>query len=315
MWVTTTPRGVSHWLYEIFVKGVFPEDILKQIRDLGYEGPLVEYFTASTEENKGNLDPITYLSLRGLYAGKLQKQEVDGQFVNLSGQVWETWVGEGTEPNVTEEAEYIGGVPVEWWVDDGFTRGHPRVILMAQVIPPYVNVFAEYAVEYELPELTIEKLMAMPYPKPSVAYIDSSAATLAQRMWDKEIDTVRASHDVAEGIKHTTSFIRNADGKPHIRFHPRCSFAIREIPAYTYDDKNGKPRKESDNASDAMRYGLWSKHLDEIVAEGAYNPHANRRPVAEDPVQVRDSGILVPTRAPRVGRESLDWYISHFGMR
>lgn len=259
LWITTTPSGVSHWLYDVFVKGIFPDDIVQQLKDDGFKGKIVEYFKASTEANKDNLDQFYYLTLKGMYTGKLRQQELDGEFVTMNGLVWEDF----GPNNISEEADYHSGVPVEWWVDDGFTKGHPRVILMAQVIPPYVNVFDCYHAEYELAEDSINKALGMSYPKPDIAFVDSSAAELRSRLWQKDIDTIKASHDVEEGIKRTASWITGG----HLRFHPRCQWAINDISGYVRDDVTGKPIKDSDHAGDCIRYGLWTKDREEILGE------------------------------------------------
>ncbi len=243
-WTTTTPVGVNHWLYEVFVKGIFPEAILDELREQGYKGDLTRLITASTEMNKHNLDPMYYLTLKGMYSGKLAQQELEGKFITMEGLVWEQF----GQANITNDADYVPGVPVEWWVDDGFTKGHPRVILLAQVIPPYINVFEEYISEYELAESSIKAAMDKGYPKPSVAYVDSSAAELRNRLWNQDIDTVKATHSVEEGIKRTAAWICDGDGHRGLRFHPRCSFSIKEMQSYVRDERTGKPVKEADNA-------------------------------------------------------------------
>jgi len=271
LWITTTPAGINHWLYDVFVKGIFDDRTLKILRESGYEGPIVERFHGSTDDNRENLDDLHYLMLKGMYSGRYAQQELHGEFITMEGAVWEDFITDPDDPNsnVTEDAEYIPGLPVEWWVDDGYTRGHPRVILFAQEVPPFVNVFDEYVAEYEVAEVSIVNALQQltthaPDITPSVAYVDSSAAEFRRRLWDAGIDTVAASHNVEEGIKHTASWIRDGDGVAHVRFHPRCEFAIQEIKAYVIDENTKRPRKESDNAADAMRYGLHLKDLGEF---------------------------------------------------
>lgn len=309
LFITTTPRGINHWLYEVFVKGVFREDVMDALREAGYTGDVVKYYHVKTSYNKENLDPFTYLMLTGIYDGAVAQQELEGAFISLEGAVWSGWKQSGPYANVTEDAEYHGGVPVEWWVDDGFTEGHPRVILMAQVIPPYVNVFAEHISWYQFPEDDIKEALAMEYERPSVAYIDSSAAELRSRLWASDIDTVKASHNVDEGIKHTAAFVGKANGKGYIRFHPRCEFSIKELPMYTFDSQTGKPKKESDNVSDAMRYGLWPKSLYDLIALGAkYRPEiaVDLRELEGDRAEVVKASIPVA----KVGPEAYMAYLN-----
>ena len=273
-WTTTTPSGVGHWLHDVFVKGIFPQGILDLYAELGYTGPMVEYVKGSTRENEKNLDKMYYETLLGLYSAddKLAAQELEGEFVTLEGQVWSQWSSEEGPGNVTRAADYTSGIPVEWWIDDGFTKKHPRVILFAQIVPPFANVFAEYVCKMELPEVTIAKCLEMSrvfgWAKPNVIFIDSSAAELKSRLWEQDIDTVGATHDIEDGIKHVSAWIKGADGTRYLRFHPRCKYSIGEIPSYVRDEDTMKPIKDLDHASDALRYGLYFKDLAEIKKEG-----------------------------------------------
>lgn len=317
-WVTSSPNGINHWMYEVFVKGIFPDEVLQALREAGYVGPIVEYFPACTEENRAHLDPFYYLSLTGLYAGKLAEQELGGQFVSTAGKVWTglsipTADGpEGEIPeggNVARAADYHHGVPVEWWIDDGFTKGHPRVILFAQVVPPHVHIFDEYVATYEQAEVSIAAARAKGYADPSVVYIDSSAAELRQRLFDADFDVVKATHDVAEGVKHVAPFILNGRGERCLLIHPRCSYTLRELPAYEYEESDAlqplKPRKEDDHCSDAVRYGLWTRQLAEITGEAS-----DALPVAA-PDAARPHAPVPPADVPAVG--AADWYREHWG--
>lgn len=318
-WVTTSPRGRSHWLFDVFVKGVFPKEVVELFARENRK--IVEFFTASTTENAKHLDKFYYASLAGLYEGTLRKQELGGEFVTFEGAVWENFESDPKKPltNVTLDADFVPGVPVEWAVDDGFTKGHPRVILFAQVIPPWVNIFDEYIAHYELGETSISNALAKGWPRPTVAYCDSSAAELINRVWAEEIDTVRASHSVTEGIKHTAAFIRDGNQKIHVRFHPRCDFSINEIISYCYPEEgesragSEKPLKASDNAADALRYLLWSKQIDDLEEDAKVpqrqEQHGGRvghdLSVAPPPVPVRlpeapKQRVLVATTLPDV---------------
>lgn len=310
-WTTTTPVGQNHWLYDVFVKGIFPEGMEQELRDSGFSGDLVHYVKASTEMNRHNLDPMYYLTLKGMYSGKLAQQELEGEFISLEGLVWDQF----GSLNITKDADYISGVPVEWWVDDGFTKGHPRVILMAQIIPPYVNVFDNYIAEYELAEVSIKNAMARPYPLPSVAYVDSSAAELRNRLWNSDIDTVKATHSVEEGIKRAASWICDGDGNRWLRFHPRCEYSIKELQGYVRDERTGKPVKDSDNVADAVRYGLVYKDRDEIIQGGTEEYRG--RAVVDERVEMED---ITPLQAMgkeiRTNQELMNYYLarwSHVG--
>jgi len=274
LWITTTPNGINHWLYEIFVLKSSESAAHEALDAMGFEGEVVQYVNGSTEENKGNLDPFHYTMLTGLYGdSQFRAQELHGEFVQMSGAVWPSF---DPTRNASSEAIYHHGVPIEWWIDDGFTEKHPRVILAAQVIPPFINIFDAYYAVGEHAEDSIDNALAKLDVTPSVAYVDSSAAELRSRLWQRGIDTVAATHPVDEGIKRAASWILDGHGVSHIRFNPdTCDRAVKEILSYVVDDKTGKPIKDNDHAADALRYGLWTKNRDEIFAGKTIKEPAN----------------------------------------
>jgi len=159
-------------------------------------------------------------------------------------------------------------------------------------------VFNEYIVTGELPESSIDHALEICPERPEVAYVDSSAAELRNRLWQRDIDTVSATHDVAEGIKRTASWILNGQGETHLLFHPRCVKALAEIPSYVRDPVTQKPLKRDDNAADALRYGVWPKDREEIwgeevVGDDVYDP-ANFDNPEELLAQAGGNSLLLP---------------------
>lgn len=278
-WVTTTPSGVNHWLYDVFVKKDFDTVLLDAFKKRAhlYDGKLVEKFHLDTLENIHN-DPLYYASLLATYQGKFREQEVGGLFVSLEGLVWEDF---SEKLNVTKDADYIPGVPVEWWIDDGYTRKHPRVFLLVQEIPPFINVFDEYVIVYEKAEVSIEAVLAKGWPKAKVAYIDSSAAELRGRLEEQEVDTVGATHKIEEGIKHVAPFILSGEGVRHLRFHPRCTYSPTSMASYNRDIRTNKPQALGDDVCDCVRYGLWFKDVLGIIEEGKYQEKLKERKTKE----------------------------------
>lgn len=282
--ITSSPRGRvgarDHWMRLVFEDKSFQGKILEILAEMGINRTLVEFFRGRTEDNKEYLDPMYYASLKALYSGKLAQQELEGMFVTVSGLVWPSFEpGPEGDSNVTEAADFTAGVPVEWGVDDGFTAGHARVFLFAQVVPPYINIFDCYAAVGEHAEDSLEEVLKRPWPLADLALVDSSAAELRSRIWDVGVDTLGARHDVLEGIKHVRQFLRDSKGFRHVRFHPRCQFAIDEMQNYVFPDKGGeKPLKESDNVPDSLRYLLWNKVLDDLQPARSGDPGFIRVP-------------------------------------
>jgi hypothetical protein len=255
MLLTSTPRG-KNWLWEAVVAG--------------QKAGILEIFYLPTAGNAAHLDPEYISTLNVTLTGRMREQELLGRFTTLEGVVWEML----SEENVTEKAEYNPHVQVEWAVDDGFTRGHPRVILLCQEVPPHINVFDYYSAEYEYAETTIANVLAKQYPKPTTAFVDSAAAELRSRLWEQDIDTIAATHPVDDGIKHTAPFILDGSGVRHLRFHPRAYNAFQEMRMYCYDEKTGKPLKNYDHVGDCVRYLLRHKDLSSLIEDGKRNPHA-----------------------------------------
>jgi predicted phage terminase large subunit-like protein len=84
-WVTATPGGTRHWMYEFFIKKNISEEVLKMFADIS-DRPLVEAFYGTLEGNKQNLDPEFYASLLAAYpSGYLRQQEVEGMFIDETG--------------------------------------------------------------------------------------------------------------------------------------------------------------------------------------------------------------------------------------
>lgn len=73
-WVTTTPKGKSHWLYRVFVEDADPS--------------LHWYGFASVHENAHNLDPLFVKTLEASYTGNWKRQELYGEFVELEGTIF-----------------------------------------------------------------------------------------------------------------------------------------------------------------------------------------------------------------------------------
>lgn len=188
---------------------------------------------------------------------------------DTSGRIYPSW----TYHNISESAEYNPDWPVYWGVDDGYAHGagpgsasyHPRVFLLGQITPQGgLNVFYEYYKTFELSENSLDAVLALPYKRPELAYVDSSAVELRARIWDRSIQTMGATHPVQEGIKNLRRLICDGNEMRLLHVHPRCVNLIREIPAYRIDERSTvvkvgeqSPLKVDDHGADALRYLAW----------------------------------------------------------
>jgi hypothetical protein len=215
-------------------------------------------------ERLGHLDPTT-----GQRTGTEYLRLGLGQWVQASGIVYDVWADPG---NVTEDAEYIpGGGDVLWGVDDGYSgalgattgqytaNSHPRVIGLYQL--RHDGTIARFAESYRvqtLSEAQIADVLALPYPVPEYAVVDSSAAELRGRLQDQGIGTYGGTHSVEEGIKVLRRFIApDVNGRRRFLVHPRCTHFRAEMASYRYDATTGKPVKQFDHGPDEARMMAW----------------------------------------------------------
>lgn len=255
-WLTTTPSGIFHWLYDLFVAHPLPNSTA---------------ITVKTTENP-YLPETFEQGLRAQYTGAFAQQELDAAWVSFEGRIYDNF---SLEPggNVTPNADYNPDLPIYWGVDDGYAFGdgpgyanyHPRVILLMQDTSiGGVNVFAELVECLTLSERSLDKVLSWDYPRPEVAYVDSSAVELKARIWEKGIQTVGATHQVSEGIKNVRRLIADGNGVRLLQIHPRCNHTIREMQSYRRDEnslaiKAGEQPafKIDDHTPDALRYAVW----------------------------------------------------------
>lgn len=254
LWLTTTPSGIFHWMYQLFIENPLPKSAVITVRTS--ENP---YLPADYEHD-----------LRTQYTGMFAAQELDAEWVSFEGRIYDNF---SLTENVTEAAEYNPDLPLTWGVDDGYATGegqgkasyHPRVILLGQETPiGGVNIFASYYKSGELTERSMSEVLSWPYPKPNVAYVDSSAAELKSRLWEIGIQTVGGTHKVTEGIKNVRRLVCDGNNQRLLKIHPRCKELIRELQYYRYDDATKvafagepKPLKVDDHGPDALRYMTW----------------------------------------------------------
>jgi len=88
-WCTTTPVGISHWMYEFFEEGNVGDDVKEILKDLGLSvDDLTASFHGSIEDNKDNLDPMFYVSILSSYpTGYLREREVYGDYSDAGGKI------------------------------------------------------------------------------------------------------------------------------------------------------------------------------------------------------------------------------------
>jgi len=246
---TTNPDAPTHWIHQRLILGKEASVHYSSARDNSHN-------PAAYHDNLERLTGLDYSRL------------VEGKWIQAQGVIYDNFsileVG-----NVTDDAEYNPDLPVWWGVDDGYSAGqgpgtesyHPRVFLAGQQTSTGgINIFYEYYVTHEVSGASIQHMLSLPYKKAQIACIDSSAADLRGQLWQAGIQTIPATHKVAEGIKTLRSFICDGNDMRRVHIHPRCTELIRELQSYRYRDTGdtSKPRKADDHGCDALRYMIYT---------------------------------------------------------
>lgn len=94
MWLTTTPRGVMHWLYTYFVKKDLGDEVMRALEEAGFDpdpSVLLSWVRSSTYENRENLNPLYFAMLLATYKGKWRDQELEGKFISFEGLVYDVF--------------------------------------------------------------------------------------------------------------------------------------------------------------------------------------------------------------------------------
>ena len=202
-------------------------------------------------------------------------------FVHATGMIYDVWLddydgameaGEKPRGNVTDEADYVeDGGEVYWAVDDGYAGridqrtgmftadSHPRVFLLAQMKSDgHLDVFWEDCRVQTLEDLHIKLVLTLPYPQPTFAAVDKSAAQLKGRLHKAGIYTQNGPSSVEESIKEMRRWVA-ADKNEWRRFrvHPRCKHVRYEMVRYVRDENTHKPVKAFDHTPDGARYLIW----------------------------------------------------------
>lgn len=238
----STPRGKLNWFYKLFQQAQSDHDYAS------FQLPtwLNPYIPAS------EIERMRRTMLPDAFA-----QEVEALFRMREGAVFSNW---DELENVTEEADYVPGYPIEWWCDAGWSN--PTCILLAQErpfrgMPDHVCVFAEFYESQTLPQTCFQTALDFGYPPPEQFMYDPAAPTFAAE-FDKfreggNRDNVYFScqMDLGNNTVRSTDTLRklicDAQGVRRFRVHPRCVKLKDEIPGYHYSE-TGSPTRSGDRA-------------------------------------------------------------------
>lgn len=286
MMLTTTPRGVRHWLYKYFVQREIDDEVIEALEEAGMPSDPEQLFSwhrVTTEQNKHNLAPIFYATLKMAYRGVWAEQELEGKFVSFEGLVFPEY---DPKVHLIEQRELPHDWPRYWSIDFGFEN--PFVAQLWARSPDdrwyrereiymsgrTVNQHAEKMKEIN------EDLFGDPLAiKKCVCDTDAEdQATLREHGFK----TISAKKDVKAGLQAVTEHLSldetekprlylmrgalvEVDRRRSARELPTCT--EEEIVEYVWPDKGESgelkrehPVKEHDHGMDAMRYLLFTRN-------------------------------------------------------
>lgn len=198
-------------------------------------------------------------------------------FTHAAGLVYDVWSDGPPDGNVTEDADYIeGGGTIYWANDDGYAGSkdqrtgtftadsHPRVFLLIQERGNgRLCVFYEDYRVKTLSDLHIADMLALPYPLPEYAAVDSAAAELRGRLHTAGLYTRGKPQSVEESVKNMRRMLApDSNGWRRVIVHPRCTHFRREMAMYRLNQNTGQPIAEHDHGPSALRYFCWTKRLE-----------------------------------------------------
>jgi phage terminase large subunit len=265
------PDAPTHWLWLRSQSG--PLQLLHSRHE---DNPRLYRAGQWTDEGRtylAKLDDLGVLNPEtGLREGAEYQRLRNGQWVQATGQIFDTWSDGPLDGNVTEAAEYQPDAgSVFWAIDDGYAGqidpktghypadAHPRVFLLVQQrADGRLCAFAESYACQRLSDTHLDEVQALSYPSPEYAATDSSAAELRGRLHARDVYTRGKPHDVEESIKVLRAMLAaDANGWRRILVHPRCTHLRAEMASYRRD-ANGKIVKAFDHGPDALRYLAWT---------------------------------------------------------
>jgi len=223
--ITTTPIGYR-WQWKKFVRD---------------NNPQYAWVNSSSRENI--YLPKDYIAtLESEYAGSFAKQEIDGQFVNFEGLVYESF---NRNIHILTSAEQIVLKDVVIGLDFGFTN-QTAIAVLGIDTDKRVYLIDEFYEKRIMMTQLIEVLRDFKKKYNfSRIYADPSEPQFIEQL-GSEFITEKAINDIMPGISEVSSRMQvQKDGRPRFYILNKCTNAIMELENYRYPDKKEeKPEQE-----------------------------------------------------------------------
>lgn len=276
MWLTTTPRGVMHWLYSFFVEKTLDDEVLDAMEEAGFSRDpelLLSLNRTSTFDNRKNLNPIYYAMLLATYHGKWREQELEGKFVSFEGLVYDIW---DPEVHMVDRSS----VKIEsWWpkwrvIDFGYRS---PFVCQWWTRSPEGRYYRYREIYYTGRTVTTHADQIKYYSEGEmiIATICDHDAEDRATLEENGIDTIPANKSISPGLQAVYRSLKFDESKEPDIFFLRDSLVEvdtrlsgKGLPTCTEEefqfyawpkDKDGKPRKEvpidlNNHGMDTTRY-------------------------------------------------------------
>lgn len=219
-------------------------------------------FAVHTKSSDNTFLPQDYLNDLATFTGLTKKRYVDGLWVGSDGLVYDRW----------DRSVFVKERKGPWdriivGQDEGYT--HPAVMLVVGVDNDgRAHVIEEFYKSQQLESAVVKAALDIcKRHDPEVFIIDPAAAKLIAAMREAGIFVKTANNDVFGGIQNVQQrLVVAGDGLPRLTVDPMCQNTIQEFETYEWQDQKStgglkdKPKKEKDDAMDALRYALM--HID-----------------------------------------------------
>lgn len=291
-WLTTTPRGVLHWLYSYFIERRYDEELLAAFEKVGLKvdpDNLIGAHHVSIFDNMANLNPMWVATMMATHKGKWAEQELEGKFVSFEGLVYDIY-----DPSVHLIEPDAKGHIEGWWpkwrvVDFGYKAPFVCQWWARNPEGEYIRYREIYMTERTVNDHA-RKIMQLS------AYDGNIVGTICD--WDAEDratleewgikQTVPASKEISPGLQTVTRMLSFDENRsPDLYFvrdalvEEDVTLKAREEPLCTEDeftryvwpeDKDGRPVKEIpvdkfNHGMDCTRY--LAQTLEGATGEGS----------------------------------------------
>lgn len=271
VWCTCNPEGPGHWFKKqwidrarLWVRGD-GSIVRRKASDYAQDDPErpinLHRFSFTLDDNAHNLDPEYVASTKANYSGLWYLRMILGQWTIAEGAVYDMFdTGIHVIPAESLPAmEQIMGLGIDYG-----TTNPTAGILLGLGVDGLLYVIDEFAptrgaTDAELALQLIEWLKD--HPDPNYIYLDPSAKSLRNQLYNDGFRPAKADNEVLDGIRTVASLLR----EKQLYVTSRCTHLLDELPGYVWDKKasekgEDKVVKVNDHYLDALRYAVKTSY-------------------------------------------------------